>query len=112
MIMIGFRCLGTEVEELTDEEKIQLDITKAGTRALWSMSASCRNREAMRKHGIIPLLQRLLKSIHIDIAIPTIGTLQECASESSFQLAIQTEGMVPDIVKHLYGENTELMVSF
>lgn len=74
------------------------------------MSSSCRNRDCMRKHGIVPLFARLLKTIHNDIAIPTMGTLQECASEASFQLAIQTEGMIPDIVQHLSGESKELKV--
>lgn len=62
----------------------------------------------MRKSGIVPLMARLLKSCHLDIVIPVMGTIQKCASQEKFQLAITTEGMVADIVKHLNSPNIEL----
>lgn len=105
-----YSCLTTTRSELDEEECISLDLARAGTKALWSMSSSCKNRDYMRKHGTVPLFARLLKTIHIDIAIPTMGTLQQCATEPAFQLAIQTEGMIPDIVHHLSGDNNELKV--
>lgn len=37
----------------------------------------------------------------MDVVIPTVGTIAQCAGDSNYQLAIQTEGMVKDIVKHL-----------
>lgn len=37
----------------------------------------------------------------MEVVIPTIGTISQCAKDPSYQLAIQTEGMVKDIVKHL-----------
>lgn len=37
----------------------------------------------------------------MEVVIPTIGTIAQCANDPSYQLAIQTEGMVRDIVKHL-----------
>lgn len=36
--------------------------------------------------------------------MPTSGTLSQCAGDPSYQLAIQTEGMIRDIVKHLSAE--------
>lgn len=74
------------------------------------MSASKRNREAMRKYGIIPLIAKMLKTIHLDVAVPAIGLLQMCASETSFQLAVQTEKMVDDLIKHLANEDKDLKV--
>lgn len=87
-----------------------LDIARAGAKALWSMSASARNREGMRKYGMIPLIAKVLKTIHLDVAIPAVGLLQMCANETSFQLAIQTEKMVNDIIKHLGNEDKDLKV--
>lgn len=45
----------------------------------------------------------------MDVVIPTVGTISRCASDPSYQLAIQTQGMVKDIVKHLsFDDNPEL----
>lgn len=92
-----------------DEEQF-LDIGRAGAKALWSMSASQRNREAMRKYGMIPLIAKMMKTIHLDVAIPAIGLLQMCANETSFQLAIQTEKMVDDLITHLASPDKDLKV--
>ncbi|KAI4462252.1 armadillo repeat-containing protein 4 armc4 [Holotrichia oblita] len=91
----------TEREELGIEEKEQVDTAKAAVRALWSVSSSKKNIQVMMRSGIIPLLARLLRSVHMDVVIPTVGTIAQCAGDSNYQLAIQTEGMVKDIVKHL-----------
>ena len=100
----------TPREELNLHELQFLDIARAGAKALWSMSASQRNREAMRKYGMIPLIARTMKTIHLDVAIPAAGLLQMCANETSFQLAIQTEKMVDDLIKHLGNEDKDLKV--
>lgn len=100
----------TKREELTGDETEFLDIARAGAKALWSMSSSQRNREAMRKYGMIPLIAKLLKTIHLDVAVPTVGLLQMCANETSFQLAIQTEKMVGDLITHLANEDKDLKV--
>lgn len=105
------RYLITPREELNEEETQFLDIARAGAKALWSMSSSQRNREAMRKFGMIPLIARLLKTVHLDVAVPAVGLLQMCASETSFQLAIQTEKMVNDLIKHLDNEDKDLKVN-
>lgn len=53
----------------------------AGARALHSLSESRLNKEAMRKHGLVTLLPKLLKSVHIDLVTPVMGTVSQCASE-------------------------------
>ncbi|XP_037960100.1 armadillo repeat-containing protein gudu [Teleopsis dalmanni] len=95
-------------ENLTLEEQDLLFMARAGARALWSLSDSRHNKEQMRRSGIVPLMARLLKSVHIDIVIPIMGTIQKCASQPKFQLAITSENMVSDIIKHLNTQNLDL----
>lgn len=73
--------LQTPKEELTIEELELLNMARAGAKALWSLSDSRHNKELMRKSGIVPLMARLLKSCHIDVVIPIMGTIQKCASQ-------------------------------
>ncbi|XP_043922605.1 outer dynein arm-docking complex subunit 2 [Protopterus annectens] len=100
--------LGTTALVL-DQEK-DIEVARCGALALWSCSKSTRNKEAIRKAGGIPLLARLLKSPHENMLIPVVGTLQECASELSYRLAIQTEKMIEDLVKNLSSKNEELQM--
>ena len=42
---------------------------------------------------------------HTSILIPVIGTLQECASEKAYCVAImEAEGMIADLVRNLQTE--------
>ncbi|GBP40961.1 Armadillo repeat-containing protein gudu [Eumeta japonica] len=100
--------LVTPREELSADDVLYLDIARAGAKALWSMSASHRNREAMRKFGLVPLIARVIKTIHLDVAVPAVGLLQMCANETSFQLAIQTEKMIADLIRHLADPDKDL----
>ncbi|XP_071753052.1 outer dynein arm-docking complex subunit 2 isoform X1 [Centroberyx gerrardi] len=95
---------------LTAEQERDVEVARCGALALWSCSKSTRNKEAIRKAGGIPLLGRLLKSPHENMLIPVVGTLQECASERSYRIAIQTEGMIEDLVKNLSSDNDELQM--
>lgn len=87
-----------------DENEI-VDLAKASVRALYSISQSKKNIQVMMKAGVVPLLARLLRSIHQDVVIPTAGTISRCGFDSSYQLAIQTEGMVKDLVRQLTNED-------
>ncbi|XP_061096600.1 outer dynein arm-docking complex subunit 2 [Conger conger] len=95
---------------LTEEQERDVEVARCGALALWSCSKSTRNKEAIRRAGGIPLLARLLKSPHENMLIPVVGTLQECASEGSYRIAIQTEGMIEDLVKNLSCDNQELQM--
>ncbi|CAH0556098.1 unnamed protein product [Brassicogethes aeneus] len=97
--------LQTPADQLTPDEVEIVNIAKAGARALWSLSKSRKNIKIMMKSGCVPLLARLLRSVHIDVVIPTTGTISMCAGDPSYQLAIQTEGMIKDIVKNLTAED-------
>ncbi|XP_026289106.2 armadillo repeat-containing protein gudu [Frankliniella occidentalis] len=100
--------LETPRSSMPPEEVELVDVVVAGARALWALSTSQKNKEAMRKTGVVRLLARLLRSGHNDIIVPIMGTVQQCATEANFQLAIQTEGMIPDLVEYLSTENTEI----
>ena len=68
--------------------------------------------------------ERLIKARNISLLIPVIGTLQECAAEKSYCMAIQVllllhcnnnnnknaqaEGMVEDFVLNMTNNNIEL----
>ncbi|XP_023679477.1 outer dynein arm-docking complex subunit 2 isoform X2 [Paramormyrops kingsleyae] len=95
---------------LTQEQEKDVEVARCGALALWSCSRSTWNKGAIRKAGGIPLLGRLLKSPHENMLIPVVGTLQECASEKTYRIAIQTEGMIEDLVKNLNSENRELQM--
>ncbi|XP_063062971.1 outer dynein arm-docking complex subunit 2 [Engraulis encrasicolus] len=95
---------------LTEEQERDVEVARCGALALWSCSKSTRNKDAIRRAGGIPLLARLLKSPHENMLIPVVGTLQECASEKSYRVAIQAEGMIEDLVKNLSCDNQELQM--
>ncbi|XP_056290638.1 outer dynein arm-docking complex subunit 2 [Pseudoliparis swirei] len=95
---------------LTENEEKDVEVARCGALALWSCSKSTKNKEAIRKAGGVPLLGRLLKSPHENMLIPVVGTLQECASEESYRMAIQTEKIIKDLVQNLSRDNDELQM--
>uniref|UniRef100_A0A8C2DDG5 Armadillo repeat containing 4 n=1 Tax=Cyprinus carpio TaxID=7962 RepID=A0A8C2DDG5_CYPCA len=95
---------------MSAEQERDVEVARCGALALWSCSKSTRNKESIRRAGGIPLLARLLKSSQKNMLIPVVGTLQECASEKSYRIAIQTEGMIEDLVKNLSCDNQELQM--
>ncbi|KAK5898246.1 hypothetical protein CgunFtcFv8_015682 [Champsocephalus gunnari] len=95
---------------LSANQEKDVEVARCGALALWSCSKSTKNKEAIRKAVGIPLLGRLLQSPHENMLIPVVGTLQECASEESYRIAIQTEGMIKDLVKNLSSDNDELQM--
>ncbi|KAF1479953.1 Armadillo repeat-containing protein 4, partial [Pygoscelis antarcticus] len=103
-------CISAGSTSLTPYQAKDTEIARCGALALWSCSKSIKNKEAIHKAGGIPLLARWLKCSHANILTPVVGTLQECASEPSYRLAIRTEGMVENLVKNLSSEHEELQM--
>ncbi|NWX41652.1 ARMC4 protein, partial [Steatornis caripensis] len=103
-------CVSVGSTSLTPYQAKDIEIAHCGALALWSCSKSTKNKEAIRKAGGIPLLARWLKCSDANILIPIVGTLQECASEPSYRLAIRTEGMIENLVKNLSSEHEELQM--
>ena len=93
--------------ETADATKINM--ARCASLALWSCSKSNKTKIAIRKAGAIRLLATLLKSTHENMLIPVVGTLQECASENEYKIAIREHQMIPDLVEHMrVSENQEL----
>ncbi|NXF91008.1 ARMC4 protein, partial [Eubucco bourcierii] len=103
-------CVSEGPTSLTPSEAMDTEMARCGALALWSCSKSTKNKAAIRKAGGIPLLAKWLKCSHADILTPVVGTLQECASEPSYRLAMRTEGMIENIVKNLSSEREELQM--
>ncbi|CAM4523132.1 outer dynein arm-docking complex subunit 2 isoform X1 [Caretta caretta] len=103
-------CVPLGSANLTPHQEKDIEVARCGALALWSCSKSTKNKEAIRRAGGIPLLAQLLKSPHANMLTPVVGTLQECASEPSYRLAIKTERMIENLVKNLSGENEELQM--
>ncbi|KAL0278817.1 UNVERIFIED_CONTAM: hypothetical protein PYX00_000515 [Menopon gallinae] len=108
LLDVNQKALTTPKSELTADERELVEVAQGGARALWSLSKSRRNREVMRKSGLVKLLAKLLKSCHSEVIVPIMGTIQQCASEAAYQLAIQTEGMIGELVRHLQSDSIEL----
>lgn len=53
--------LSTPWDELSADDKENVNIAKAAARALWSVSLSKKNIQVMMKSGVVPLLAKLLK---------------------------------------------------
>ncbi|NXV12093.1 ARMC4 protein, partial [Cepphus grylle] len=104
------KCNSVGSTSLTSYQAKDTEIARCGALALWSCSKSTKNKEAIRKAGGIPLLARWLKCSDANILTPVVGTLQECASEPSYRLAIRTEGMIENLVKNLSSEHEELQM--
>lgn len=81
LLDVPISCLITQLEFLTQSQREQLDMARAGARALWSLSESRHNKEIMRTSGVVPLMGRLLKSTHIDVVVPIMGCVQQCATQ-------------------------------
>ena len=57
------------------------EVACCAARALWSCSKSRKNKVAMLKAGVVPLLARHLQAEDEALLVPIIGTIQECVSE-------------------------------
>ena len=61
-----------------------IEVARAGALALWSLSRSNRNKQAMERAGVIPLLAKLLKSSNENMLVPVGGIIEECATDVGF----------------------------
>ncbi|RVE59027.1 hypothetical protein OJAV_G00200110 [Oryzias javanicus] len=87
-----------------------MEAARCGASALWSCSRSTKNKKAICKAGGIPLLGCLLASSLESMLIPVVGTLQECASEESSRITIQSKDIIKNLVKNLRSDSTDLQI--
>ncbi|XP_023216582.1 armadillo repeat-containing protein gudu-like isoform X2 [Centruroides sculpturatus] len=106
LLDVSNQVLRTEKPKPIDQ--LELEGARCGALALWNLCRSGKNKRLVTSYGVVPLLGRLIKCRHINILIPVIGMIQQCASQKSFQQAICTEGLLDDILIHLNKPNIEL----
>lgn len=91
---------GTKHESHTIEAD-QLNLAAAGSRAISFLVNSKRNVKVAEKYGLFRITARLLKSVHTSIILPVLRICQLLAFAESFQVASDTEKIIPDIIVHL-----------
>jgi hypothetical protein len=101
--------LGHVSHNLDNIPEQQINVARSAALALWSCSKSNKNKYAIRKAGAIKLLAILLKSKHENMLIPVVGTLQECASQAEYKIAIRTHNMIPDLVEHMRISESQIL---
>ncbi|XP_037135862.1 armadillo repeat-containing protein 4 isoform X2 [Syngnathus acus] len=99
-----------DIANVDAKQEKDVEVARFGVLALWSCSKSPKNKEAIHNAGGVPLLGRLLKSTQMNMLIPAVGILQNCADEESCKDDIQTEGMIKDLVQNLSIDNDELRI--
>ena len=72
---------GSTIHASQNDNAKNIEVARSGALALWSLSRSNRNKHAMERAGVIPLLAKLLKSSHENMLIPVGGIIEECATD-------------------------------
>ncbi|XP_076620021.1 armadillo repeat-containing protein gudu [Colletes latitarsis] len=95
-------------DDLNETKKELIAVATACAKVLDSISSSPKVREELRKHGVVKLMERFLKSKHTSLIIPMIGTVQQCASMEVFREAFEHTDIIYDVVRLLKHENIKL----
>ncbi|XP_073987694.1 outer dynein arm-docking complex subunit 2-like [Rhodnius prolixus] len=100
--------LTTPASHLAESDGMVLSVVIGSARAICTLSLSTKNKELMRKAGCVRILARFLSSVHEEIVVYTLGTIDQCSSERHYQFDIQSEGMIGDMVHFLSTDNPQL----
>lgn len=91
-------------DELSETNKELMAVAIGCTKVLDSLSSSPKVKEELRKHGVVPLMSRFLKSRHIQLITPMTGVVQQCAdlvrSRFSRLLLIHAKFIIYDTFRH------------
>lgn len=71
--------LQTNPKQLNESERQHVAVAIACAKVLDALSSSPKIKEELRKHGVVFFFSRFLKSTHIDLIIPIMGAIQQCA---------------------------------
>ena len=66
-------------ENLNEIDKELMAVAVGCAKVLNSLSSSPKIKEELRKFGAVFLINRFLKSQNVDLIIPMMGTVQQCA---------------------------------
>ena len=72
--------LQTPYNNLNEANKELIKVAIACAKVLDSLSSSPKIRELLHNHGVVSHMERFLKSQHISLIIPMIGTIHQCAN--------------------------------
>ncbi|XP_035743716.1 armadillo repeat-containing protein gudu-like isoform X1 [Vespa mandarinia] len=95
-------------DELNNIQKELLRVAVGGARALNSIAKSPKIKAELQKYGVVQHMARFLKSVHTNLIIPIMGTVQQCADLSVCRFAFEQMGIIADIVYHLKNEDMKL----
>jgi hypothetical protein len=66
-------------------EQKQEDLARCSATMLWTCSKSSKNKEHILKANAVPLLAKLLEWESVDVLVPVVGVLEECASTAVYR---------------------------
>ncbi|XP_033214175.1 armadillo repeat-containing protein gudu [Belonocnema kinseyi] len=95
-------------ENLNEIDKELMAVAIGCAKVLDSLSSSPKIKEELRKFGVVFLMARYLKSQSVDLIIPMMGAVQQCADLKAFRVAFEQMGIITDVVKHLHNDNVKL----
>ncbi|EFN73929.1 Armadillo repeat-containing protein 4 [Camponotus floridanus] len=95
-------------DELSEVNKELVAVAIGCAKVLDSLSSSPKVKEELRKHGVVRLMSRFLRSKHTQLIIPTMGVVQQCADLNVFREAFERVGMIDELVRHLRNDNVKL----
>jgi hypothetical protein len=78
---VPLQVLKTESEMLPAIQQKSFSLLRNCSKALWFMSKSDKNKDVMRQSGIIPVLAKLLTSVHEDVVSYIMGIIVNCATQ-------------------------------
>ncbi|XP_063979778.1 armadillo repeat-containing protein gudu [Diachasmimorpha longicaudata] len=93
--------LRRNTEQLNESERQHVAVAIACAKVLDALSSSPKIKEELRKHGVVFFMSRFLQSTHIELVVPIMGAVQQCADLKVFRLAFEQMGIISDIVRHL-----------
>lgn len=73
--------LKAEIETLPTAQQKSLGLMCNCAKALWAMSKSDKNKDVMRRCGIIPIMAKLLASVNEHVVSFIMGIIVNCATQ-------------------------------
>ncbi|XP_020288030.1 armadillo repeat-containing protein 4 [Pseudomyrmex gracilis] len=95
-------------DELSETSKELVAVAIGCAKVLDSLSSSPKVKEELRKHGVVRLMSRFLRSKHTQLIIPTMGVVQQCADLNIFREEFERVGIIDELVRHLKNESVKL----
>lgn len=86
---VPVQVLKTEIEMLPVAQQKSFSLLRNCSKALWSMSKSDKNKDVMRRSGIIPVMAKLLTSVHEDVVSSIMGIIVNCATQVDRNFILQ-----------------------